>query len=83
MPERSAIARISGMRGQGGARSTSAPSRVTRVPPFAATAAAATRDSVRVIASPASAYASYHSSIVNSGLCLNETPSLRKSLPIS
>ena len=83
MPVRSLIACISGIRGQGGARSTSMPSRSTFVVPLAAIAAAATSDSVRVIASSTSAYASYHSSSVNSGLCLNETPSLRKFLPIS
>ena len=39
--------------------------------------------SIRSIVSRKSAYASYHSSIVNSGWCLYETLSLRKSLPIS
>ena len=39
--------------------------------------------SMRSIVSRKSAYASYHSSIVNSGWCLYETLSLRKSLPIS
>ena len=39
--------------------------------------------SARSATTSQSAYASYHSSIVNSGLCLGERPSLRKSLPIS
>ena len=42
-----------------------------------------TSRSARSATTSQSAYASYHSSIVNSGLCFGERPSLRKSLPIS
>ena len=58
------------MRAQGGARSTACPLASMTVVPRACCAAKATRVSVRRIASSLSAYASYHSSTVNSGLCL-------------
>ena len=71
IPARSAIASRSGTRGHGGVRSIAEP---------AATPAAATTCSVRSMPPSKSVYASYHSSIVNSGLRLKLTPSLRKSL---
>ena len=54
-----------------------------RVVPSTSSATRSSIVSIRSIVSWKSAYASYHSSIVNSGWCLYETLSLRKSLPIS